>query len=643
MDERYDAVVVGARCAGSALATLLARSGRRVLVLDRDRFPSDTVSTHMMFPDTLDRLDDLGVLERLAAAHRLRPVQFSWRVLGHEVAGGFTPVAGRDRGLCVRRIVLDAAMADAAAAAGAEVRFGQEVAGLLGSGTADDPVRGVRLGTGEQIESRWVFGADGRVSTVARRLGLGETQEKRGEMAFLLGYWRGLPASDWCHIDVQKDAALMSVPCEDDLHLLSLAGPPEITRGPADARDRRYRDGLRQFPAVLNSRLLDTARQVSPLVVVPETMLRGHHREATGPGWALVGDAGLFTHPATAQGIGDAVQQARYLADALAAGDDLDGYAQWRDRRVEEHDGWSFDLARFASPRAEALYSGLAADPVAGQEFLDTFTKARRPSQVVTPQRLARWNAAGAYDDARRRVRSLVQDLDDTALAATVPACPDWTVRDLLAHLAGVAEDSARGAFFPGALEAWRDDDLAAERERWTAGHVAGRAGTELPRLMRDLDDHGGRLVAVLRRDPGPDAAADAGWLASAPAADIAVHLLDLHEALGVEPDDAAASASFGFAVYRTWLHARIAQRGLPALRLSDGRREWVLGDGAPAATVTAGRGELFRAISGRRSAGQIRAYAWEGDPAPYLPVVAPYPLPPTRAVAVTPSPRGEI
>src|SRR4029453_11969059 len=101
MDERYDAVVVGARCAGSALGTLLARSGRRVLMIDRDRFPSDTVSTHMMFPDTLDRLDDLGVLTRLAAGHRLRPVRFSWRVLGHDVAGPFTPVGGRDRGLCV--------------------------------------------------------------------------------------------------------------------------------------------------------------------------------------------------------------------------------------------------------------------------------------------------------------------------------------------------------------------------------------------------------------------------------------------------------------------------------------------------------------------------------------------------------------
>lgn len=632
MNVRYDAVVVGARCAGATLATLLARAGWRVLLVDRAWFPSDTVSTHMMFPDTLDRLDRLGVLQRLAAEHRLAPVRFGWRVLGHQVAGDVAPVGGHDRGVCVRRIVLDAALVAVAAAAGAEVRLGQEVAGLLGAGSAENPVRGVVLDTGERVEARWVFGADGRVSTVARRLGLADTWERRGETGFLLGYWRGLPRSDWGHIDIHERAALMSVPCEDGIHLLSLGGPPEITRGSVEARERRYREGLRQFPAVLNARLLDTAERISPLVAVPETMMRGHRRQAAGPGWALVGDAGLYTHPVTAQGIGDAVHQAWYVADALAAGDDLGAYQQWRDGRVEEHYGWSFDLARFAgesSGQLEALFAGLAADPVAGGQFLDVFTKRSRPSQVVTPRRVARWKAAWAYDDARRRVRSLVQDLDDAALATLVPACPDWTVRDLLAHLAGVAEDAVRGEFFAGALEAWCDPALATERERWTAGHVAGRAGSAAAGLLRDLDDRGGRLVAVLRRDPR-DAAPD--WLAGAPVGDIAVHLLDLHEALGVAPDDAAPSTRFGFAAYRAWLHLRIAERGLPALRLSDGARHWVAGDGLPAATVTAPRGELFRAISGRRSAARIRGYAWDGDPAPYLPVVAPYPLPPDDA-----------
>lgn len=633
MSQQYDVVVVGARCAGSTLATLLARAGWRVLLLDRDRFPSDTVSTHMMFPDTLHRLDELGVLQRLRAAHDIPLVQFGWRVLGHDVAGTFTPIGGYDRGAAIRRIVLDAALVDTARDAGAEVRTGREVTALVGAGSADDPVRGVVLDSGERIEAGWVFGADGRVSTVARRLALRATCERRGGMALLLAYWRGLPASEWCRIDVHEQAALMSVPCEDGIHLLSLAGPPPFTRGPADLREQRYHSGLRQFPAVLNPRLLDSAERVSPLVVAPETMLRGYYRRACGPGWALLGDAGHFKHPVTAQGIGDAVQQAWYLATTLASGGDLTGYEQWRDSRAEEPYEWSYSLAHFASDRAAAHYSGLAGDPVAGQAFRDTFTKRVRPGQVHTPERFARWNAAWAYEDGQRRVLALLAGLDEARLARPVPACPQWTVRDVVAHLAGVAEDAARGAYFLGAVDAWRDPAIAEARERWTAGQVSQRADRDLESLLREFEDHGSTLVASLRRGTGP-ACSGPEWVLTAPVADLAVHLEDLREALGARADGGAPVLRLGFAVYRNWLRARIVERALPPLRLSDGAEHWVLGDGGPAATLTAERSELFRAITGRRSAARIRAYDWQGDPGPYLSVIAPYPLPPDRTPA---------
>jgi uncharacterized protein (TIGR03083 family) len=623
MDRQYDAIVVGARCAGATLATLLARAGWRVLLVDRDGFPSDTVSTHLMFPDTLQRLDELGVMDRLNATHDIPLLRFSWRVLGHEVAGEFTPMGDYRRMACVRRIVLDEALVRAAANAGAELRLQTEVTGLLGGGTA--PIRGVELETGEQISSRWVIGADGRRSTVARRLGLRPSLERRGEMAFLLSYWRGLPPSDWGRIDVRERSALMSAPCEDGLHLFALAGPPEITRGSTQERERRYLEGLRQFPAALNARLLDGAERVSPLVVAPETMMRGHYRAAAGPGWALVGDAGHFKHPATAQGIGDAVQQAWWLAEALVGSGDLSEYEAWRDARAAEHYDWSFELARFGDRRA-ALYAGLAADPSAGQQFLDLFTKRVRPSDVVTPDRVARWDAASAYEDGLRTVRTLVDDLDPAHLTTVVPACPDWTVRDLLGHLAGVAEDAVGGAYFRGALDAWRDPSLAGARERWTAGHVADRAGWDLEKVLRSLDEQGGRYAAMLRageRLAGPT------WSLSAPVADLAVHVDDLREALHVDAGAGPAVTRLGFRAYRHWLHVRIVQRGLPALRLGDGTREWVLGDGEPAATLTADRHALFRAIAGRRSAREIRSYDWHGDPEPYLSVIAPYPLPP--------------
>ena len=626
-DAQYDAIVVGARCAGATVATLMARAGRRVLLLDRDEFPSDTVSTHQLFPDSLHLLDELGVGERLRAEHRLRPVEYSWRVLGHAVAGGFTPVGGHDRTYSIRRVVLDSTMVRTAVEAGAEPRFGTTVHHLIGTGTEQDPVRGVVTDTGERLLAPWVIGADGRTSTVARRLGLAKSQQRRGEVSMLFAYWEGLPDSGWCHIDVQGRLSLMSAPCEDGVHLLSVAGPPELTRGSAEDRTRAYLASLRRFPAVLNPRLLDTARQVSPVVVVPETMLRGFARPAAGPGWALVGDAGLYKHPVTAQGIGDALAQGWFVGTALSRGEDLGDYAQWRAERAASHYEWSFDAARFPSPDGGAVYAGLAADPVAGREFLDTFARRHRPDEVLTPARRARWRAAWAYEKGLDELCGLLEGLDDAAMATVVPACPAWTVGDLLAHLVGVAEDTSRGGYFAGAMEAWRDPALAEARDAWTDGHLHRIPDRTRDALLRGLHVHGGRVVQSLRRGDGPPAAGPA-WMVAAPVADLAVHLADLREALGAAPDTAGAPARFGFGAYRDWLHQRLVAEGLPGIRLTDGQREWSVGPGDPVGSVTAPAYELFRMITGRRSADGIRRYDWTTDPSPYLDVIAPYPLP---------------
>jgi 2-polyprenyl-6-methoxyphenol hydroxylase-like FAD-dependent oxidoreductase len=125
-------------------------------------------------------------------------------------------------------------------------------------------------------------------------------------------------------------------------------------------------------------------------------MLRGFFRDATGPGWALVGDAGHFKHPATAQGISDAIEQALHVAAALTGPEeDLSGYEAWRDERAREHYEWSFDYSRLPRPDVtRPIFAGLAADPEAGQAFRDSFTRLTRPrTDVLTPQRLARWFA----------------------------------------------------------------------------------------------------------------------------------------------------------------------------------------------------------------------------------------------------------
>ena len=130
-------------------------------------------------------------------------------------------------------------------------------------------------------------------------------------------------------------------------------------------------------------------------------------------------------------------------------------------------------------------------------------------------------------------------------MQVVVPACPDWTVGDLLAHLVGVAQDAVRGDYFAGAMEAWRDPALAAERDAWTDGHLHRFADRGLEALLRALRLHGCRLVQALRSGEDPLGSAPT-WMVSAPAADLAVHLADLRDALGLPADLDGTTTRFG-------------------------------------------------------------------------------------------------
>src|SRR4051794_6132461 len=396
MEER-DAVIVGARCAGSTLAIALAERGWDVLVVDRDTFPSDTVSTHMMYPNTLARLEQLGVLDRLLAEHSVPMLASRITAFGHEVAGRYTPVGGFDLSLGPRRLVLDSAIVDTALEAGAEGRFGEKVVDLIGSGTEDDPVAGVVLENGDQVTARWVFGADGRGSTVAGKLGIEKERAQQGEVSFLFAYWRGLEDDGYATLDIREDEICNRWAVEDGLHLLTVAGDAGFTRGTHEDRLRRYLETLRRFPDLIKPEELEGGEMVSDLVVAPESLMRGFFRKPNGPGWALLGDACHFKHPGTAQGIGDAVEQAIYIAEHLSADDPgLDEYESWRDRRAGEHYDWSFAWGRVPRPGgSEPLFRGWANEPEAGQDVRDTFNRQVEPSVAMSKERLARWFADG--------------------------------------------------------------------------------------------------------------------------------------------------------------------------------------------------------------------------------------------------------
>ena len=393
--ERHDAIVVGARCAGSSLAIGLAKQGWDVLLIDRDRFPSTTISTHGIWPNGIARLEQLGVLDRLLSEHEVPMNEIRFRGFGHETAGTFTPIGGFDRGIAPRRVALDQAGVDTAAAAGVTCEFGARVVDLIGSGSEEDPVRGVVLADGRRTEAPWVFGADGRGSVVAGRLGIEKQRRARGEMSMAYGYWRGIPDDGFGTFHIDVGGVLTSAAVEDGLHMLIVSGPPEMVNGTKAERTRKYLDYVRRFPETVSADVLDGAELVTGVATAPEPLMRGFFRQATGPGWALVGDAGHFKHPGTAQGIGDAVEQAVWVADALAGSDpSLDGYEQWRDERAREHYDWSFVWGHFPRPENEAIFRGWATEPDAGQDLRDSFSRLVEPSRVMSPERLARWFGA---------------------------------------------------------------------------------------------------------------------------------------------------------------------------------------------------------------------------------------------------------
>ena len=629
MAESFDAVVVGARCAGATLALGLARAGWRVALVDRYRFPNDTATTHVIFPNTLARLDQLGVLKRLQAEREIPLLRFSFCALGHEVAGGFTAIDGHDRASCVRRCVLDPTMLSAALESGAESYLGRPLTSLLGDGSDDDPVRGVVLESGEELSARWVFGADGRVSTVARAVGAVPSRQLRGEQSLLFAYWRGIPRSEWLRIVLVADQGLMSTPCEDGVHLLVLAGDPSLAQGNGADREASYAAGIRGFPDVLPPPWLERAERVSELFVAPEAMMRGHFRRASGPGWALVGDAGHLAHPAGAQGISDAIEHALYIADAVSGCDsNLDGYAAWRDDRAAEFYEWSFDVGRWpVEHRAGPVFAGLAEDRIAGQEWRDIWSRRRRPSEVLSWVRTTRWSAARAYGDARVRLGSLLSGVQPARFDAEVPACPGWTVRDVLAHLVGVATDWNADQIVAGLADSWADEDAAAARDAWTNHHVQVGRQRGLGSLLAAWARSSAAVEKRLRSGDGLPAEPSPEVLLT-PTADLAVHVQDVRHALDVPGDRDSAATRLAFSVYLAWLGMRLIASELPALTMSDGHRHWVAGAGDSIATVTADRFDLFRAISGRRSADQIRAMAWDGDPDPFIDFVSPYRLP---------------
>jgi 2-polyprenyl-6-methoxyphenol hydroxylase-like FAD-dependent oxidoreductase len=315
----WDVIIIGGRVAGASTALLLARAGVRVLVVERARRGADTVSTHALMRGGVLQLHRWGLLDRVAAtgAPPVRRVTFHY---GHDAMPvTLKPYAGVDALYAPRRTVLDALLVGAAEEAGARFGFGLAMTDLA----RDRAGRVVGVVVRNHLGATWtgraglVVGADGRTSLVASKVGAPSVVAGSHAAAYVYGYWRAADL-DGYHWHYGDGLSAGVIPTNDGLACMFAAGPAAVLE--ARMRHSRPVDAARELLARLDCRLTDlTAGQ--PLG--PVRFFRGlpaRLRRPSGPGWALVGDAGWWKDPLSTYGITDAFRDAELLARAIVAG-----------------------------------------------------------------------------------------------------------------------------------------------------------------------------------------------------------------------------------------------------------------------------------------------------------------------------------
>ncbi|MBB4363510.1 2-polyprenyl-6-methoxyphenol hydroxylase-like FAD-dependent oxidoreductase [Bradyrhizobium sp. CIR18] len=331
LDSHYDAVVVGARCAGAATAFLLARSGAKVLVVDRQPYGSDTMSTHALMRSAVMQLTRWGLVPNIAAAGTpvIRSTTFHY---GDEaVRVDIKPDHGVDFLLAPRRIILDPLLVDAARDAGAAVRHGIALSELQFASNGRVIGASLRDGSGacRIIRSDIVIGADGRQSTVAQFVNSRATVEGFNASGVVFGYFAGL---DWdgLHWHFAQNAAAGVIPTN--------AGHCVFAAVPASQFVATFRgDVMRGFIKVLASSFPELRADIDRATLLGRLRIfggaRSYLRQCHGAGWALVGDAGYFKDPLTAHGITDALRDAQLLSRGIADGSTrgLEAYQRQRD------------------------------------------------------------------------------------------------------------------------------------------------------------------------------------------------------------------------------------------------------------------------------------------------------------------------
>jgi flavin-dependent dehydrogenase len=308
----YDAIVVGARCAGSPTAMLLARQGYRVLLVDRAEFPSDTVSTHVVQAPAVAALHRWGLLDEVVSSGAPAIETYSFDFGPVTVKGTPRPAEGVCHAYAPRRTVLDKILVDAAVRAGVELRERFSVDDYL---IEDGVVVGVRGhdhgGAPVSERARVVIGADGRNSELARVVGATRYAEKPKAQWSYYTYFRDLPL-DGFEIFIRPYRGWAAAATNDGLTMLVMGWPAaEADAFKADPEGNLF-STLGLVPE-----FAERVRAATRVERLTGASLPGYLRKPFGPGWILVGDAAYSKDPITAQGIIDAFRDAESVSDAL--------------------------------------------------------------------------------------------------------------------------------------------------------------------------------------------------------------------------------------------------------------------------------------------------------------------------------------
>jgi 2-polyprenyl-6-methoxyphenol hydroxylase-like FAD-dependent oxidoreductase len=392
---RYDAIVVGARCAGSPTAMLLARRGYDVLVVDRATFPSDTISTHLVHPPGVAALRRWGLLDRVVATG-CPPIHTYVFDFGPFTLTGAPGTEEEPVAYSPRRTALDEILVDAAGKSGAEVRQGFTVEEILLEGGRVVGIRGHGPeGSSVTERARVVVGADGLRSVVARTVEPERYNEKPPLVAAYYTYWSGLPMDGRLVNWVLPNCGMAAWPTQDDLTLVIVGWPfAEFDARRKDV-EGNYLAVVEQLPAFAERVRAARREERFAGMAVPN-----YFRRPYGPGWALVGDAGYNKDFITAQGISDAFRDAELCAMALdetfsdsrSFEDVMGGYQSTRDRHVLPIYEFTALLATLQPPPPE-LQRVLAAaqgNPGAMDGFARTYAGVVSPADYFSEGNVAR-------------------------------------------------------------------------------------------------------------------------------------------------------------------------------------------------------------------------------------------------------------